>query len=362
MIEKNHKVPSWGAITLKPFVYTTPSMHTILISTLVFLVPQLVMLFLTKTYSSLLLVLFSVLGSLLAEVVYASIRRTFAFSWMVAVIQGVLVGMLVPSTYSFAAIFFITCGCMLLVKYVFGGFSKSWINPVAVTIIVCYLVGAAFFPDFLIFRTDLETKNAVLSLLRHGAMQINPIDRSVTAFLNANLFKFVGIRIPEGYVTLFWDSGAIIPAFRFNFITIVSSLFFFAFDMMDILIPAIYVLVYSLMVKFAPVSLFIGSKLYGDIFLALLTSGVLFSTLYILQWYGTVPLSFAGKIVYAVVAGVSSFLIIGYGTSSIGYVFMVVCMNLVSLLIGAVEQHGVNKNYRNNLIPRIQNYREANRI
>ena len=187
-------------------------------------------------------------------------------------------------------------------------------------------------------------------------------DRSVTAFLNANLFKFVGIRIPEGYVTLFWDSGAIIPAFRFNFITIVSSLFFFAFDMMDILIPAIYVLVYSLMVKFAPVSLFIGSKLYGDIFLALLTSGVLFSTLYILQWYGTVPLSFAGKIVYAVVAGVSSFLIIGYGTSSIGYVFMVVCMNLVSLLIGAVEQHGVNKNYRNNLIPRIQNYREANRI
>ena len=123
MIEKNHKVPSWGAITLKPFVYTTPSMHTILISTLVFLVPQLVMLFLTKTYSSLLLVLFSVLGSLLAEVVYASIRRTFAFSWMVAVIQGVLVGMLVPSTYSFAAIFFITCGCMLLVKYVFGGFS-----------------------------------------------------------------------------------------------------------------------------------------------------------------------------------------------------------------------------------------------
>ncbi len=348
-------------ISLRPFVYSTPSVQTTSICICFFLISQIVMLCISKTYSAFAVILASVLACLAAEGIYCLFRRTFSFSWLLSFIQGVMIGLLLPVTYPPMGVFLIALFSMLFTKYAFGGFSSSWVNPVAITVALCYILNTSVFPAFQITGGDLQAKNASLSMIQRGIFPLHPKDEAVTNFLNNTVFKFFGMRIPEGYVSLFWDSGSVIPAFRFNMLTIITSLVLFAFEMVDILIPAIFLLTYALLVRFLPSSFFFATALNGDILLAVLTSGTLFGTLFILQWYGTSPQTQWGKLLYGFLAGIAAFFIIGYGTSPNGYIFMVLVMNLVSLLLQVLEQYQVKQKVRKNLLPRLKMiYEEEN--
>ena len=67
----------------------------------------------------------------------------------------------------------------------------------------------------------------------------------------------------------------------------------------------------------------------GDIILALLTSGTLFSTLFILQWYGTTPINLSGKIIYGIGCGLVTSIIRFFGTYNEGVSFAIILMNLL---------------------------------
>ena len=115
-----------------------------------------------------------------------------------------------------------------------------------------------------------------------------------------------------------------------------------------------------LLVRFVS-GFFIASDmvLYGDIFLALLTSGVLFSTLFLLQWYGTTPQTLWGKALYGFTAGVCAFLIIGCGMSPVGYVFVVLLMNLFSVMVQVIEQRHVRRRLAKVLLPQVNALQEG---
>lgn len=347
-------------ITSRPFVHLCPSLRTVSICTLLFLLPHLVMLLVTASYASLLVAAAAVAGSVLAETLFRALSCTARDSWLVALIQGIMVGLLLPSPFPPVEVFFLTFTVMLLYKYVFGGFAASWINTVAITVALAYFLNTAAFPPYQLTNADLLNRNAALSLIQGGTVTLLPQDAAITDFLNRTVFSSVGIEIPDGYVTLFWDSGAAIPAFRFNLITLLTSLVFFSFDMADILIPAVFMGTYLLLVRFAS-GFFVtsGMPVYGDVFLALLTSGVLFSTLYLLQWYGTTPQTLWGKTLYAVVAGICAFLIIGCGTSPAGYVFVVLLMNLFSVMLQVVEQRQVRRRLSKVLLARVNALQEG---
>ena len=346
-------------VSLRPFIYISPSMQTISVFLLIMLVPQLVMLFLTKSYASVGIIISAIIASLVAEGLNSLVKKTFKFSWIISIIQGILVGFFLPSVYSPMAVFFITLATFLVCKYAFGGVAESWINVVAITVAVCYFLGATNFPSTVVTVGDLQSKNASLSLIQNGTVPIHVNDDAVTAYLNRTLFKVAGVRIPNGYVSLFWDTGSAIPAFRFNFITLISSLILFSFEMIDILIPAVFLVVYAFLIHFVPPFLFGVEVLYGDIFLAMLTSGVLFSTLFILQWFGTVPSAITGKIVYGVGAGIVCYLIVGYGLSSVGCIFMILVMNMFSLAIEVVERRRIKKNVHKYLLLRVRFFKEG---
>ncbi|MCR5762925.1 MAG: RnfABCDGE type electron transport complex subunit D [Treponema sp.] len=346
-------------VTLRPFVYIYPSMHTISVFMLIMLLPQLIMLLLTKSYGSIGIIISAVLASLAAEFLTSFVKKNFTFSWIISIIQGILVGFLLPATYEPLAVFFITIFTFIICKYSFGGVAESWINVVSITVAVCYFLGMSEFPSAIISLGNLQSKNASLSLIQDGTIPMNPKDDAITSFLNSTIFKSVGVRIPNGYVTLFWDTGSIIPAFRFNFITLVSSIILFSFEMIDFLIPAIFITVYGLLIYFVPAFFFGVDILYGDIFLAMLTSGVLFSALFILQWFGTVPSAIPGKVLYGIGAGIMCYLIVGYGMSSAGFVFMILIMNMFALGIEVIERHKVKKNIQKCLLPRVRFLREG---
>ncbi len=349
-------------ILQSPFIYVSTSTKTVLTVMICLLLPQLLMLFLTRSYASLLVILSSSLASLLAEGIYQARKKSSLVTWLVALLQGLLVGFLLPSSYPPVAVFVISLCAMLLGKYAFEGFAASWVNPVALAVVAAYFIYAHPFPPFLVDLSILREKNAALSLIRDGAFSLNPMDSAVTAYLNRTVFRHFGMEIPDGYVTLFWDSGSSIPAFRFNLLNLLASLILFSGDMIGLLIPASFCISYGLLIRFAPISYFAGTQLYGDIFLAFLTSGVFFSTLFILQWFGTVPNSCWGKLLYGLGTGLFSYLILGYGTSSVGYVFVVLVMNFLSIFIQSFEMHRMKVFYRKSIQPQLEALKEVQSV
>ena len=127
-------------------------------------------------------------------------------------------------------------------------------------------------------------------------------------------------------------------------------------------IPFIFMAVYAILVRVVG-PLFTGAPAFqGDVIFALLTSGTLFCTLYLLQWHGTVPITKSGKIIYASLSGVVAFLVMGYGNSAAGYAFMILIMNLVSTLVQIFESRMARKKVQSVLSPRIQAIKEAENV
>ena len=61
-----------------------------------------------------------------------------------------------------------------------------------------------------------------------------------------------------------------------------------------------------------------GVPMQGDMILALLTSGTLFAAFFLMQWFGTIPMTRRGKIIYGFAGGIIAFIFSGCGTSPIG--------------------------------------------
>lgn len=332
---KNHE-------NLRPFCYFSSSATASTLACLFFLIPQIVMLYLTKSFSALYILASAVAGTLLSEALNSLLRKK-RFYGITSLFQGLLIGMLLPSTMSFAAVFFLTFFSSLIFSYTFGGYSHSWINPVAVAVVLAWIFDFKDFPAFLISEEQLMSHNPSLLLIQNGTFPILPFDTKITTFLNENIFSFLGISVPEGYVSLFWDNSSVIPAFRFNFITLISSAVLFAFDFVSILVPACYVAVYSFLVFFVSKFVYSGIPGSGDVILALLSSGTLFCAVFLISWIGTTPVSLAGKICYGLSAGIIAFFIVGCGTSPVGSVFTIILLNIMSLFYQQIEDYFLRK-------------------
>lgn len=340
----NNKIRSFieNHANLRPFCYFSSSATASAMACLIFLIPQLVMLYVSKTFSSLFIISASVSGALLSELINSLLRKK-SFYGITSVLQGVLTGLLLPSGMSFIAVFFLTLISNLIFNYTFGGYSHSWINPVALTVVMAWIFDFRDFPTFLISEEQLLSHNPSLLLIQNGTFPVLSFDSAVTGFINENIFKFFGISIPEGYVSLFWDNGSVIPAFRFNFITLISSAILFSFDFVSILIPSCYVIVYSVLVFFASRIVYSGIPGSGDVILALFSSGTLFCAVFLLCWIGTTPVSFWGRVCYGIAAGIFAFLIVGIGTSPAGSVFTIILLNITSLFFQQLEDFFARK-------------------
>ena len=350
---------NYEAVSLRPFSYLSPSVHTKVSMILLVLLPQVLMLFLTHSWNSLWILLCSSAASFSVVGIECAFSRKKVFDWVFALVRGLIIGLLIPSGYPLFPVFLITLCVLLVSEFFLGGFSHSWVNPVALTVAVCWILSTQLFPSFSLQMSDLQGRNAALALIQNGTVPVIGLDPKITAFFNKTVFSLFGVSIPEGYVSLFWDSHSLIPAFRFNLLTLVASIFLISFDIVSALIPSIYLLVYCLSVRFVAPLFYRGIVGQGDMLLALLTSGTLFCTIFLLQWYGTTPITVAGKVCYGILAGIVAFLVIGVGDSGAGSVFTVLVINVVVPFIHAVETLS-EKHYLNAvLLPRVQSFKDG---
>lgn len=323
---------------VKPFIYIIPSIRYTTIAMLCLLSVQLVMLIFTKSYNALLVVAVSCVGTALAMYIlklYYKKRKMYVLS---AILQGILVGMLLPSNYPLLTVFFISFFAMLISKIMSINLPQSWYNFVALVVIVCWIIGMKEFPAVAISSDLVASPNPSLLLIQSGSIPMIKYDTAITDFLNRNIFSIFNVTIPEGYVSMLWDNNSIIPAFRFNLITLASSVVLVAVDMITMFIPMIFLVTYGILIRlFMPV-FFGGSIGQGDMILAFTTGGTFFCMVYLLQWFGTVPSTTAGKAAYAFLCGITAFFVVGYGMSPVGMVFTIFVANIISSIIQGIEE------------------------
>ena len=325
-------------ISVKPFVYSIPSISSVSIRFLVLLSIQVIMLLLTGSINAFLVVLVSTIASIAAALVNYYVRKEALYNIMNIAIQGIFIGLLLPEKYPLAMVFVISFTTIVISRCLIFKGVNSWVNVPAVAIIIAWYIGNSYFPQFAVTSEMLTLRNSSVYLIQNGYFPTYTFDTPVTAFLNKNIFNLVNVTIPEGFVSLLWDSHSIIPAFRFNLITIISSIIIFSDNAFSLIIPSVFLAVYGILVRLFAPYLFGGNINQGDIILAFFTSGVLFSTVFLIQWYGTTPVSITGKYILGLLSGIIAFAIIGCGTSPVGIAYTILLSNIVSMIIRIFEE------------------------
>ena len=329
---------------INPFVYVRPSISAVTVRILVLLLIQVVMLLLTKSYDAAILIGTTALGGIAAASVNFLIYHEKPFQFLNIIVQGIFIGFLLPQEFPVVVAFFITFFTLIISRCIFFKSVNCWINICCVAVMIAWFIGRQYFPQFIITKDLISLKNSSVYLLQNGSFPIYSLDSTITSFLNEKVFSIFKVTIPEGFVSLLWDTNSSIPAFRFNLLTIISSVIIFADNAFSFIIPTLMLCVYAVLIRlFGPI-FFGGSFNQGDIILAFLTSGTLFCSVFLIQWYGTVPIFLSGKIILGILAGIIAFLVTGAGTSPIGMVYTVLITNFVNIFIRTFQERNIPNN------------------
>ena len=330
-------------ILVRPFTYITQSVGDDSLKMCVLLGIQLLFLIISTSYKAVSVIIVSLVASILADILDKKLQDkkedSDSFSIQISAVQGLITGFLLPENYPLVTVFLVTFFSMALYKYMFGGYARAWLNPSIVSVACLWVIGSRVFPDFLVSFDILSMRNPSQFLIESGIFPNMKFDSQITDALNNSIFSLFKVSVPEGYVSMFWDTGSVIPAFRFNFLTILSSIIIFGEDYVKAIIPFTFLAVYFILIRYIS-PFFIGSiQIKGDVLLAMLTGGTLFYATFVTGWYGTAPATIPGKILTGLFAGSSAFFIAGPGTSPSGLVFSVLLTNVFSLIIVQSEAH-----------------------
>lgn len=324
-------------ISPSPFIMTRPTVSTMSLLVAATLVPHLIMLGATGDIIALRNIALCMAGSVLAELIHLSYDKKAALADGTVLLSGLITGFFIPVTFPFAAIPVIAFVSTVFAKVIFGGTGCNWINPAALAVCIAYISHPDAFPAYLVSADTVTTVGDMLGALKLEQFNLLTGDSETTSFLNKILTAGAGIKLPEGYITLFWNSPSTIPAFRYNACTLIASVLLFSFRLTDWILPSAYLLVYGVSVRLFAMMPFTNAPFSGDIFFAFLTSGTLFAAFYLLPDTATAPRSIAGKAITGGIAGIASFLICGPGGSPAGTVFAVMIANAVSPIIELEE-------------------------
>ncbi|UTC68257.1 MULTISPECIES: RnfABCDGE type electron transport complex subunit D [unclassified Treponema] len=325
------------SLTAAPFVYTRLPVFGMHIAVLSLLSIQILILIITADFYALLNILIAVLGVLAVEnVITYSNSSKFNLS-LETIISGLLIGFFMPTGIGFIFVFILSAFSVFIVKIAFGGTGRNWINPVALAVCIAYISRPEAFPPLISGFSLLSEKGSFFAVMEANGLVKLKTDFTITSALNSLLLHSVGVTLPEGYISLFLNSTSSIPAFRYNIITLISSIILFSIRVADYILPAAFLASYALLVwafGMVPVS---NAYFAGDILSAVLTGGVLFTSFFVMNEPASSPKTKYGKAMGGIFTGICAFFICGHGASPAGIFFAVILCNIISPLIEILE-------------------------
>lgn len=324
-------------LPVAPFIYTSFTSTNTNISIGLILLIQVFILVMLGDFSACINILIAVLGVSTVECL-AQYFDSMKFKLSIeSLIIGLMIGFFMPVGIGFIFVFVISAVSVFVSKIMFGGTGSNWINPVVFAICIAYVSRPDYFPSIISKLDQLKENGSIFAVLHANNFYHIKADFTITSMLNSVFLHGVGVTLPEGYISLFVDSTSVIPAFRFNIVTIVSSIFLFSFRILDYIVPVAFIASYSILVWIfgqVPVT---GLYFSGDILVACLTSGVLFHAVFVMTESSSSPKTKYGKILCGILIGAFAFLICGAGSSPIGVAFAILLTNILTPLIENLE-------------------------
>lgn len=253
-----------------------------------------------------------------------------------ALVAGLLMGFFLPANGGFVFSFFIAFMSYFLSWGIFGGRGFSWINPV----MLAACIAAVCKPGCFVQPVGIEQIRAAGSVF--AALEASDVvrvsaDQHLTSMLNSILHG-IGVTLPEGYISLFLSYPSTIPAFRYNMLTLFSSIVLLSSRSIQKMLPFSFLAVYGILVYFFPFTVRASAFGRGDILSALLTSGSLFTAFFVIHDSGSTPRSQIGRLVSGILTGTFAFCITGSGASPVGIPFAVLLSDCINPLIGWFEE------------------------
>lgn len=325
-------------VLLKPYFFIKPSISAIAIRVLIMLLVQILFLAISKSYHALGVICASTLGAACTALIGYFFKKDQGFTSIIVIVQGILIGMFLPENYPVVVVFFLAFMILSIEKIIFSNCVNSWVNVVCVAVIIAWSIGKMYFPECLVTSDFLSVKNPSALMVKNGIFPVYDFDSVITGVLNSTVLYWFKVTLPEGIISLLWDSHSVIPAFRFTLFTLFSSVFLFSDRAFSGIIPMVFTIVYGLLIRLVLPLITKAPLFQGDLILAFCTSGTIFTAVFLLQWFGTKPITIAGKIIYGIIAGCIAFLIAGCGYSAVGMCYTVLICNTVNLLIKVIEE------------------------
>lgn len=324
-----------ATFTPAPYIYTGSNARHTTILVLSLLSLQLIVMGILYDFASIFLIISTGAAAALAAffINYRQGKRAFDIH---ALVIGLLIGFFIPVNSGFGFSFLIAFMSYFFSWGVFGGRGFSWINPVMLAVCIAAVCKPEFFIQPVGFDQIVSGGSVFAAMEASGLLQ-TPMDQYVTSMFNSTFLHGAGVTLPEGYIGLFFHYPSAIPAFRYNLLTLCSSIILLALQTINKTIPFTFLVVYGVLVYLFPSVEQTGLYGKGDILSALLTSGALFSAFFVMNDGGSIPRSWEGRCITGILTGVFAFFITGPAAVPAGIPFAVLFVDCFNPLIEWLE-------------------------
>lgn len=322
------KNTEWN-VSPSPFVFTGCQLRVSSIIIIASLVPQIFLLGFFKDFQALVVIFASLIGSVAAELCFSRAMNTDGFrrfSDGTVLVSGLITGFVFPvflnpvlaALFSFFGVF--------IARNFFNGKGNSWMNAPAFALIFAYVSSPSVF-------------QAV------AAAQTMPVqtggDSEITRILNTYLLRPAGINLPGGYVSLFFNPMAPVAALKFGCLTLAASVVLVATDIIDWMVPSVFIVVYSVLVFLFSSLRIVTSTFFafqsGDIFFHLFMNGIIFTAFYLLSDVSSCPRTKIGRLISGILSGLAAFFLCGQRIFPAGAVMSVFVVNILNPAIELIE-------------------------
>lgn len=277
----------------------------------------------------------TVAGVLTASLLIGITKKKYTFD-IQAVVTGVFIGFFFPNDSGFLFSFIIAFISYSLSEGIFGGKNGIWIHPVMLAVGIASVSQPHLFVNSITQAHLHEAGGGFNAFSAQGFSRI-AADRSITALLNTSFLHKAGVTLPEGYLTMLINFPSKIPAFRYNILTLASSLLLLSLQTIQKTLVFTFLGAYAVLVYLFPFAQGMQGFAQGDILYAWLTGGVLFSAFFIITNTSTLPRSNGGRFVSGLSTAFFAFFTVHPAASQAALPFAVMSANCLTPLIEQAE-------------------------
>jgi electron transport complex protein RnfD len=305
---------------------------------------------LTDSYTSLFVAISAVFAAVITELlILLKSGREKALMDGSAVTSALILTLLLPNRisplYAAAGSVF----AIAVIKHSFGGLGSNWLNPAAGGWLFIRFSWPASFVNALISSPLSLTGDSV----RESGYGIDAFiaasssfDDSLRSILNRTVFSVLGVEIPAGYMDLFTSHFPGIIADRGVFALLLGTIIITASRVSRSWIPAVYIAVFGILVRFAG-ALPSGSGYWnGDVIFALCSGGTLVAAFFLAADPATGAKSNIGIFLTTLAGGCIAFVFRWLGNEPYGVVLTAAILNAILPIFRVLESRQLYKKQR----------------